>query len=102
MCTALAGWPEDCVGTAELLASELVTNAVRHALPPLALRVLLEPGTARLEVRDSSSDRPQVVNHGDDLTLSGRGMLLVDALADGWGVEAFDGDGKTVWCQIRS
>lgn len=99
---ALSGWPEDSVSTAELLATELVTNAVRHAGPPLALRVLREPGLARLEVDDASGVTPQVLDEpGDELALCGRGLMLVAALAEAWGVETSPGDGKTVWCVVH-
>lgn len=101
VCTALAGWPEDSVGTAELLASELVTNALRHAGPPLALRVLREPDLARLEVDDASETTPELLAQTTEpLALTGRGLTLIAALADAWGVDSVPGHGKTVWCVI--
>jgi serine phosphatase RsbU (regulator of sigma subunit)/anti-sigma regulatory factor (Ser/Thr protein kinase) len=85
-----------------LLCSELVTNAVLHAAGPSQMRLRVRDGRVRLEVHDPSSQVP--VPRAQDLSAtSGRGMLLVDALADSWGVEVGDGlpdEGKTVWVEL--
>ncbi|WP_189891599.1 ATP-binding protein [Streptomyces xantholiticus] len=82
-----------------LCVSELATNALVHGVPPgrgYLLRLwLYEQGTAlRVEVHDSGAGRPCVRAPAGE---SGRGLLLVDALADTWGVGRRD-PGKVVWC----
>jgi serine phosphatase RsbU (regulator of sigma subunit)/anti-sigma regulatory factor (Ser/Thr protein kinase) len=100
----LAGVPADPdrVDMLVLLCSELVTNAVLHAAAPSEVRLRVRDGRVRLEVHDPSPQvpvaRPQNVG-----ATNGRGMVLVDALADSWGVEVGDGlpdVGKTVWVEL--
>ncbi|NEB79492.1 ATP-binding protein, partial [Streptomyces sp. SID14478] len=85
----------------ELVADELVTNALLHTDGPaiVTLRVLTGPDRRlRVDVEDTSSALPRRREAGDD-GVSGRGLLLVDRLADVWGVEA-RGGGKCVWCEF--
>ena len=84
---------------AELLTGELVTNAVLHAHTEIGVTVSLARTVVRIEVEDGSARRPQPVR-ADDYAGSGRGLQLVDDLADGWGVEPTAGGGKTVWFVI--
>jgi len=86
---------DDLVETATLLTSELVTNAVVHAAPPIGLAVTLLEGTIRVEVQDESDDIP-VVGDADRHADRGRGLVLVDMLAASWGTQAAP-PGKTVW-----
>ncbi|WOI63642.1 ATP-binding protein [Streptomyces fradiae] len=65
---------------AELVVSELVTNAVRHGAGPVGLRVALGVGELRIEVRDGSSI-PARLRTADPADESGRGLFLVDAVA---------------------
>lgn len=81
---------------AELLTGELVTNAVLHAHTEIAVRVSLSRTVVRIEVEDGSDRRPAPVL-AEDFAGSGRGLRLVDDLADGWGVEPVPGGGKSVW-----
>ncbi|MFE3649421.1 MULTISPECIES: ATP-binding protein [unclassified Streptomyces] len=92
---------------AQLLVSELVTNAVRaHAglsvpAPAIGVRFVLSDDRLRLEVRDVSDEEP-VVNEStgiEEESECGRGLVLVDALASGWGVVR-DGTGKVVWAEF--
>ncbi|MFI5972093.1 SpoIIE family protein phosphatase [Streptomyces sp. NPDC051452] len=86
----------------ELVADELITNALMHTEGPAIVTLRsLENGERRLriEVEDSSSALPRRREAGED-GVSGRGLLLVDRLADIWGVEA-RGGGKAVWCEFR-
>jgi anti-sigma regulatory factor (Ser/Thr protein kinase) len=85
-------------GDAKLLVSELATNAVIHAGAPFAVSVRADGSTVRISIRDWSTMRPRLRDAGP-AALSGRGLRLVDALADGWGVDA-DPDGKTVWAEL--
>jgi serine/threonine-protein kinase RsbW len=100
VCSALEGWPASVVDTAELLAGELVGNAVRHAGSPLTLRVRVGDDTVQLEVTDAERALPRRFDPAPD-DLSGRGLALVDALATDWGAEPGPGRGKTVWCVIQ-
>ncbi|MFI8348236.1 SpoIIE family protein phosphatase [Streptomyces sp. NPDC085596] len=87
----------------ELVADELITNALMHTEGSATVTLrLLSGGERRLrvEVEDSSSALPRRREPEDD-GVSGRGLLLVDMLADAWGVEA-RGGGKAVWCEFRT
>jgi anti-sigma regulatory factor (Ser/Thr protein kinase) len=86
----------------ELVADELITNALMHTEGSAIVTLrALDSGQRklRIEVEDSSSALPRRREPGAD-GVSGRGLLLVDMLADGWGVEA-RGGGKAVWCEFR-
>ncbi|GAA2145159.1 SpoIIE family protein phosphatase [Kitasatospora kazusensis] len=105
---ALRRWgvPE-LVDTAELLASELVTNAIRHTDRDamFTARLYRDPeqgGGARLriEVEDESDLWPTRRTPGEQAS-SGRGLMLVEALADGWGVEP-RGSGKRMWFELSA
>jgi anti-sigma regulatory factor (Ser/Thr protein kinase) len=84
--------------TAALLASELVTNSLVHAVPPYRIAVETGEGVVRVGVSDGTSAGPQVRPHDPDQT-SGRGIRLVETLADRWGVHLGDG-GKSVWFEL--
>lgn len=81
---------------AELLASEVVTNAVRHAVTA-SVRVLVavRRGQLMVSVADQDSNLP-TMRWGDLDGLGGRGLHLLDSLADSWGVVELP-DGKAVW-----
>ncbi|MFF1736820.1 SpoIIE family protein phosphatase [Streptomyces sp. NPDC058247] len=85
----------------ELVADEMITNALMHTDGPaiVTLRVITASDRRlRVEVEDPSSALPRRREAGED-GVSGRGLLLVDRLADVWGVEA-RGSGKCVWCEF--
>ncbi len=91
---------EDTQDTAALLTTELVSNAIRHTRDELVLTVRLAGGRLRVGVSDSSHRRPQLVQVGKRDT-SGRGLHLVEALAERWGIEPDErGLGKTVWFEL--
>ena len=96
------GVDEPLAETLILLVSELVTNAVVHTGCPAVLRLSLPGGaettTVRLEVVDSSS-RPPMPRHADGDETNGRGLELVDGLADRWGWTP-EGAGKRIWCEV--
>ncbi|MGW7072369.1 ATP-binding protein [Streptomyces sp. NPDC054855] len=84
---------------AELLTSELVTNALVHTDRDAILTATVRPGRLRVEVRDFVGRRPKLcVPNADDST-HGRGLMLVQSLADAWGVRAH-GVGKVVWFEL--
>ncbi len=84
---------------AQLVVTELATNAVVHARSPFSVELQRRDGGVRLAVRDAGRARP-ILRDPDPLDTSGRGLRIVAALAAGWGVEP-DGDGKTVWADLR-
>jgi anti-sigma regulatory factor (Ser/Thr protein kinase) len=84
--------------TAQLLVSEVVTNAVLHATGHVRVEVSCLGGRLRVRVGDDSSALPERRNHAEDAT-TGRGLVLIEALSSAWGVEV-DGDGKTVWFEL--
>ena len=91
---------EDTLDTAALLTTELVSNAIRQTREELVLTVRLGADRMRVGVADSSHRRPQLVQVGSRDT-SGRGLHLVEAMADRWGVEPDGrGLGKTVWFEL--
>jgi anti-sigma regulatory factor (Ser/Thr protein kinase) len=92
----------EAMDVAALLTTELVSNAIRHTRDELVLTVRLAGGRLRVGVSDSSHRRPQLVRAGKRDT-SGRGLHLVEALADGWGVDPDErGLGKTVWFELAA
>ncbi|MEU0648309.1 MULTISPECIES: ATP-binding protein [Streptomyces phaeochromogenes group] len=83
---------------ATLLACELVTNVLQHSTGPASLAVIPLKGGVRVEVHDTLPSMPARHDEDTDST-SGRGLILVEALAQSWGVEVH-GAGKRVWCEI--
>jgi anti-sigma regulatory factor (Ser/Thr protein kinase) len=84
-----------------LLVSELVTNAVRHAAPPVVLRVDVDDERTRVEVDDRGVQLP-VLTDPPASAFGGRGVKIVDMLATAWGTERHRTDkGKTVWFELR-
>ncbi len=99
------GWTGDAVDVAVLLTSELVTNAIRHGAAPVRLSAgLLQLAVLRVEVHDSTGHR----GHGHDPAVrtateedeDGRGLQLVDVLADAWGWRPAGTGGKRVWFEL--
>ncbi|MFF4602133.1 ATP-binding protein [Streptomyces sp. NPDC001339] len=89
--------------SAELLVSELVTNAVNAQVQEpidaeVGVRFVLSDGWLRLEVHDMSDELP-VIERVEEDAECGRGLVLVDALASCWGVDRGD-IGKTVWAEL--
>ena len=97
VCSMLELWdrenPENVV---PLLTTELVSNAVRHAVGSVGLELaLLRDGVLRVEVRDGCPDAP-VVRRSNPGGVGGHGLTIVDTLARRWGVERYE-DSKVVW-----
>ncbi|MFF3332940.1 ATP-binding protein [Streptomyces sp. NPDC002888] len=87
----------DLVPTAELLVSELVSNALRHASGPLRL-TLERVSDLRCLVSDGTSEPPRPADAGPE-DENGRGLALVDMLAARWGCE-YGPEGKSVWFEL--
>jgi anti-sigma regulatory factor (Ser/Thr protein kinase) len=95
----LASWDADGYSdTGSLLLSELVTNAALHAGTEILVRVCLTSTGLRLEVADRSDRRP-VIRHYSAQATTGRGLGMVDSLAERWGVVP-EATGKTVWAEL--
>ena len=90
---------DEVVDTAVLLVSELVANAVLHAHTDLVVVVRIDEELITVEVHDGSAGAP-APKHYSSLSGTGRGLVLVEALADGWGMEPTHG-GKFVWFELR-
>ncbi|GHE53160.1 ATPase [Streptomyces spiralis] len=95
------------VDTAELLATELVSNAVRHTKGPAALRVRRAPeGVVWIGAWDTDPappDPPRPLEQVGEAEEEGRGLGLVTACADYWGWRPsarFGDQGKYVWCEL--
>lgn len=88
---------------ATAVASELVTNAVRHAGTDAELRLELRRGLLTVAVTDSDPSRPVLGTPvGDDLRTDGLGMVIVDAIACTWGSTPTTNGGKIVWAVLRT
>lgn len=84
---------------AKLLVSELATNAVLYARTPFTLSASLDGRVVRVAVEDGDPHLPELREPWPTDT-SGRGLLLVDRLANRWGSERTAG-GKRVWFELR-
>ncbi|MFE2420330.1 ATP-binding protein [Streptomyces hokutonensis] len=95
------------VDTAELLATEPISNAVRHTKGPAILRITWKPGTLRLGAWDTDPEPPEPpreLAHHLDLE-DGRGLALVKTCADLWGRQPLSTNGskgKYVWCELAT
>jgi CheY-like chemotaxis protein len=96
----LAEWElSELADTITLLLSELVTNAIvhAHAAPDVTVRLL--PDRVHVEVADTRQTALYALEANDDAT-SGRGLALVEALAENWGSVSVTG-GKVVWFDVQ-
>src|SRR4051812_13710697 len=90
------GWCDRRVDEVALITTELVTNAVQHARTPFTVTVDLTGARLRVEIRDGCTTRPVADFKPSEADFGGRGLQIVAALADGWGVQP-DLGGKSVW-----
>ncbi|MFG2805846.1 ATP-binding protein [Streptomyces massasporeus] len=82
----------------ELGVTELLANVVRHVPDRRCALLLLRQRTGvRVEVTDGSDELPCLPDALDEESENGRGLLLLDAVADKWGVSLWSEGGKTVW-----
>lgn len=81
-----------------LAVTELVTNAVVHAASDVLVTLVDRDGAVQVRVGDRGPAPPRLI-HPNSTSTGGRGVMLVDAVADHWGIEP-DPPGKTVWLDI--
>jgi anti-sigma regulatory factor (Ser/Thr protein kinase) len=96
-------WGHDgsVIDDARLLISELVTNAVNHTRSPFSVSIAADSPKVRVAVRDTSSAVPVSRGRSEDAPNGGRGLQIVTALADDWGVVR-NPLGKTVWAELSA
>jgi anti-sigma regulatory factor (Ser/Thr protein kinase) len=84
-----------------IVASELASNAIQYAHTPFDVRIDLTQHRVLLEVTDRGEGTPSMRPEQPPRVLHGRGLRIVDALADDWGVRPTQpGPGKTVWVRM--
>ncbi|WP_371101709.1 ATP-binding protein [Streptomyces sp. PU_AKi4] len=100
--TRLSDWGlQELSDSAQLCVSELVSNVITHVGcgTPANLTVSLRGARLRIELRDPDARAlPTLVEASDDAE-GGRGMALIDALAERWGIDLHD-NGKVTWCEL--
>ncbi|MFI6547099.1 ATP-binding protein [Streptomyces prunicolor] len=87
------------------IVAELAANAATHGRVTgrdFRLTLYVVAGTLRIEVSDTRGDQLPRLQQADPCGESGRGLLLVDALADRWGVTPGPRPRKTVWAEVRT
>ncbi|WP_031046566.1 SpoIIE family protein phosphatase [Streptomyces sp. NRRL F-5650] len=95
----LADWGlMEATFTAELVVSELVTNAIRYGSPPIRLRLIHDTATLICEVSDTSHTAPHL-RRARTWDEGGRGLLLVAQLTQRWG-SRHTAEGKTIWAEL--
>lgn len=97
-----AAWPAELLDLVVLLTSELVTNAVVHGRTPVELRLSDDGARIKVEISDGDpAPLPPAGNGSSDDQPSGRGLLIVDSLSDGWGCRRRRvPPGKVVWFEL--
>lgn len=96
------GLDDDTIDSAELCASELVNNVIMHARSAFQLNAHLEEGVLTVTVRDvgvaapGQGERHAPVADDDTMRVFGRGLTLIDAVADRWGSDR-DASGTIAW-----
>lgn len=98
---ALCDWRIDgeAADNTRVVLSEMVTNALSHSLDVFRLGLDLRPDQIVVEVWDGADGMPYV-DLPDGLSVTGRGMFLVDALSKEWGVRPEPEGGKTIWAKV--
>lgn len=93
------GWSNDSGVNLRLatVVSEVVTNAIIHARTPFSVSVLADETSIHVAVKDGSTILPARKKHE---TIKGRGLDIVNAMADRWGVTS-QPTGKTVWFEVE-
>jgi anti-anti-sigma regulatory factor/anti-sigma regulatory factor (Ser/Thr protein kinase) len=85
---------------AELVVTELISNAIVHAKTEVELLVVLREPFLHISVADGSGAAPRLLSADPADTIGGRGLMLIEALATKWG-SLPTRDGKVVWAMLR-
>jgi anti-sigma regulatory factor (Ser/Thr protein kinase) len=93
------GLDENHADVTQLVASELVMNAVLHGGPPVVVRLEIERDITVLEVFDGGAGMPEL-GPDDDPAHARRGLRVMEGMCSDWGIVPSDQGGKTVWCAI--
>ena len=102
--TQLLAWNlPDQADVAELVVSELVSNAFRHGTGvAIGVRLVLSGGLLTVNVWDANGAAFPALAAMDSLAENGRGLALVDALSESWGSFPAKPDGKVVWSTLKA
>jgi anti-sigma regulatory factor (Ser/Thr protein kinase) len=95
----LTGHPPEVLAAVELMVSELTSNCIRHARSDFELKIDVQ-SQIRVEVSDTGGGQPTVLSPSSHQP-SGRGLRIVEAMADSWGIIP-SSSGKTVWFTLSS
>jgi anti-sigma regulatory factor (Ser/Thr protein kinase) len=95
----MRGSSSNAADVAKLLVSELASNAVTHARTPFTVSVQRNGTRTRVEVSDTGAGQP-CLRPVDPLASNGRGLQLLGALAESWGIDR-NGGGKSVWFSVN-
>jgi two-component sensor histidine kinase len=99
--TAVGSVPSDVAEAVAVMVSELATNSLRHAGTHFSVRVDTDGAQIRIAVADAGSGQPAIRSPRPSEP-TGRGLQIVRALADDWGVAPLqDGRGKVVWFTVE-
>jgi anti-sigma regulatory factor (Ser/Thr protein kinase) len=98
----LSGWglPDEVIDDASLLTTELVSNAIRHGTGTVTLQVEVDQDVVQVRVHDEAGELPEV-KVTDATSLGGRGLFIVQCVADEWGADEAN-PGKTVWFRLSA
>lgn len=91
----------DVAAAVRIVVSELTTNVVRHVRKPFTLSLAVSPEGLLVAVTDPSRQEP-ILRPVRAAAVEGRGIQLVDALSESWGVRLVHEKGKTVWARIAT
>jgi anti-sigma regulatory factor (Ser/Thr protein kinase) len=92
--------PEDVTETAELLVSELVTNAITHGAGIVTVSIDCAGHSLSVTVSDDEPTEPELQPERP-MSMNGRGLRMIESLAGSWGVRPrTDGPGKDVWFRL--
>ena len=91
----------DLAGAACIVITEMVNNVVAHAHTPMVVLLARRDGALSVAVRDESAIVPKFTGPVAPTSYGGRGLLLIDSVADSWGTLPLDG-GKVVWALLDS
>src|SRR4051794_39043558 len=95
----VGGHVEALLDDVELVATELVTNAVLHGAPPIVFRLRRDGAVVRVEVEDGGAGMAIRAAGGPD-AMTGRGLGLIEALAGEWRADRLPSGSKVVWADV--